>query len=70
MMDYMNPSYMVASFIVSLFGMALWAWGRNLDNIAVKWIGGVLMLAPVLTTNIWALAGMAVAGVALAMQLR
>lgn len=69
MMD-MGMGYMVVGFIVSLFGTAVFLWGKNLGNGAVKALGIFLTLLPMLTTDPWVMGLSATGVVYLAVRLR
>lgn len=69
MMD-MGMGYMIVGFVVSLFGMAVFVWGKNLGNGAIKAMGILLTLLPMLTTNPWVMGLSAVLVIYLALRLR
>jgi hypothetical protein len=47
-----SPYYMVSSFLLSLFGMAIFIWGKNLKNMAIKYLGVLLMVIPVISYSV------------------
>lgn len=49
---FTNPYYMISSFVLSLFGMAIFMWGKNLKNMAIKYLGVLLMVIPAVSVSI------------------